>query len=193
MNPRSGSEEFDMNTISLFRIQNPNLIRIDPSPSLQDEWMLLCGSCAACLWNVCDLLWRWWTQITGLWLATTDQLTSILASYWSICRHKVVSLADRVQRWTDDPDFSPLPHILKSANSGPALANQKPWSARHWPIRGPDGHRVPHISMQICHARADPDIRAGWPKHNKTQIRRRKHISYGFPDPFRPKLNLSWM
>ena len=32
------------------RIQNPNLIRIDPS--LRDEWMLLCVSCAACLWNV---------------------------------------------------------------------------------------------------------------------------------------------
>ena len=140
MNLRSGSEEFDMNTISLFRIQNPNLIRIDPPLSS----LGMNGCCyvdhAPRAWGMCVIYCE--DDRPRLQASDWPQLIS-WPQYWLLigqfCRHIGVSLADRVQRWTDDPDFSPLPHILKSANSGPALANQKPWCGILWPIRGPDG------------------------------------------------------
>ena len=137
MNLRSGSEEFDMKTVSLFRIQNPNLIRIDPPLSSLSGWM----DVVMCIMSRVPVECVIYCEEDRPRLQASDWPQLITwPQYWLLIGqfscHKVVSLADRVQRWTDDPDFSPLPHILKS---GPALANQRAWSAILWPMRGPDG------------------------------------------------------
>ena len=107
MNLRSGSEEFDMKTISLFRIQNPNLIRIDPPLSSLSGWMDVVMCIMSRVPEECVIYCE----------EDSPDYRPLIGHNWSrdlntgFLLVKVVSLADRVQRWTDDPDFSPLPHI----------------------------------------------------------------------------------
>ena len=139
--------------------------------------MLLCVSCAACPRNV-------WSIVMKI----DPDYRPLIGPSWSPDLNtgfSLVNLAPQTPHigWSC-PEMNWWPWFLSSASYSKvsqlrpgigqsealvcqALTNQRAWRAR-----------VPHISMQIRHARADPDIRAGWPKHNKTQIRGGENTFY---------------
>ena len=84
--------------------------------------------------------------------------------------------------------ISPPASYFQLAKSGPGLANQRA------PLPAPDQSEARvWLAGLVC--RTFPcrfvtlGLTPGWPKHNKTQMRKRTHFN-GFLGPFRPKLNL---
>ena len=101
--------------------------------SLRDEWMLLCVSCAPCLWNVWSIVMRidpdYRPLIGQNW--SRDINTNFLLVNLTPSRPLIGWSCPEMNWW---PWFLPPPHMSQVRHR---IGQSEGSAGSHWPIRGP--------------------------------------------------------